>query len=41
VQTLELVTAPTTSIATTIAELTDEQKVQNTKSVLGDLDMFD
>lgn len=41
VSTLEITSAPATSITTVKAELTEEQKAENAKSVLGDLDMFD
>ena len=41
VQTLEVVAAPTASITTVKVELTEEQKAENAKSVLGDLDRFD
>ena len=41
VSTLEIVSAPAASFATAKAELTEEQKAKNAKSVLGDLDMFD
>ena len=39
VQTASIVSAPP-SAATVTAELTDEQKVQNAKNVLADLEMF-
>jgi len=41
VQFLEVVAAPAVPIVTVKAELTEEQKAENAKSVLGDLDMFD
>lgn len=41
VRSLEVVAAPEASITTVKAELTEEQKAENAKSVLGDLDMFD
>ena len=41
VQSLEVVAAPTAPITTAKVELTEEQKSENAKSVLGDLDMFD
>jgi ribosomal protein L21 len=41
VSSLNLVAAPAVPIATVKAELTEEQKADNAKSVLGDLYMFD
>lgn len=41
VSTLEVISAPAASIWAVKAELTEEQKAENAKSVLGDLDMFD
>ena len=39
VQTVAVVSAPSTSVAAT-AELTEEQKAENAKNVLADLEMF-
>lgn len=41
VQFIEAIAAPAVPVATVKAELTEEQKAENAKSVLGDLDMFD
>ena len=41
VSTLEVVSASAATITTVKSELTEEQKAENAKSVLGDLDMFD
>ena len=40
VQTVAVVSAPPAAVAVT-AELTEEQKVENAKNVLADLEMFD